>query len=86
MVLMDVGDNVGGGSPGDSTILIAEVLRQQATNALVVLYDPEAVEACVRAGVRREVDLKVGGKTDRQHGDPVLNTRPGASHFRWGLY
>ena len=28
VVLMDVGDNVGGGSPGDSTILLAEILRQ----------------------------------------------------------
>ena len=98
VVLMDVGDNVGGGSPGDSTILIAEVLRQQATNALVVLYDPEAVEACLRAGVRREVDLKVGGKTDQQHGDPVpiqgrvrlisdgLFTETKVRHGGWGDY
>ncbi|MBK9170177.1 MAG: M81 family metallopeptidase [Bryobacterales bacterium] len=69
--LMDVGDNVGGGSPGDSTILLAEVLRQNAPNALVVLYDPEAVAACVHAGVRETVELAVGGKTDRLHGDPV---------------
>ena len=71
VVLMDVGDNVGGGSPADSTILIAEVLRQQASNALVILYAPEAVQACIQAGPRGEVDLRVGGKTDHQHGDPV---------------
>ena len=47
VVLMDVGDNVGAGSPGDSTILFEEVLRQGVRNALVVLYDPSAVERCV---------------------------------------
>src|SRR5262245_41823973 len=71
VVLMDVGDNVGGGSPADSTILIAEVLKQRASNVLVVLYDPDAVQACVQAGVRQDVDLAVGAKTDRRHGSPV---------------
>ncbi len=71
VALMDIGDNVGGGSPGDSTILFAEILRQQVPNALVILYDPEAVNACAAAGVRSTVELRVGGKTDRLHGDPV---------------
>jgi microcystin degradation protein MlrC len=57
VVLMDIGDNVGGGSPGDSTVLFAEVLRQGVPNALVVLYAPEAVRACVAAGVRNTVDI-----------------------------
>ena len=38
---------------------------------LVVLFDPEAVQACVKAGVRSEVRLMVGGKTDDRHGKPV---------------
>jgi microcystin degradation protein MlrC len=71
VVLMDIGDNVGGGSPGDSTILFGELLRQNVPNGLVILYDPESVERCVAAGVRAEVDLRVGGKTDRQHGPPL---------------
>src|SRR5262245_27136845 len=71
VVLMDIGDNVGGGSPGDSTVLFAEVLRQGAPRALAVLYDPEAVSECVLAGVRQRVTLKVGGKTDGRHGEPV---------------
>ncbi len=71
LVLMDVGDNVGAGSPGDSTLLFAEVIRQGARNALVILYDPESVEACVAAGVRQTVALRVGGKTDLLHGAPV---------------
>jgi microcystin degradation protein MlrC len=74
VVLMDIGDNAGGGSPADSTILFAEILRQKARNALVVLYDPESVQACQRAGVRSEVELAVGGKTDTRHGSPVRIT------------
>lgn len=60
LVLMDVGDNVGAGSPADSTILFAEVLRQGMRNAMVVLYDPAAVEQCLAAGIRQPVKLKVG--------------------------
>ncbi|MSV29844.1 MAG: M81 family peptidase [Bryobacterales bacterium] len=58
VVLMDVGDNVGGGSPGDSRVLFDEVLRQGVRNALVILYDPTAVAACVAAGVRSEVAIE----------------------------
>lgn len=72
LVLMDVGDNVGAGSPGDSTILLAEAMRQGARNALVILYDPESVRQCVTAGVSNSVKLEVGGKTDLLHGVPVL--------------
>lgn len=71
VVLMDIGDNVGGGSPGDSTILFEEILRQHVCNALVVLFDPESVAACVAAGVGNEIELAVGGKTGKLHGSPV---------------
>ncbi len=71
VVLMDVGDNVGGGSAADSTILLEEAYRQGVGNMLIVLYDPEAVRACVQAGVGAEVSLKVGAKTDNMHGRPV---------------
>ena len=61
VVLMDVGDNVGGGSPGDSAVLFAELMRQGVRNGLVILYDPEAVQQCVGAGVRGVVELHKGG-------------------------
>lgn len=71
VVLMDVGDNIGGGSPGDSTILLAEARRQGIRSYLQTLYDPEAVAACVAAGVGSDLTLRVGGKTDDMHGSPV---------------
>lgn len=63
VALMDVGDNVGGGSAADSTVLYEECLRQGARNALVVLFAPAAVELCVAAGVRNAVEVTVNGLT-----------------------
>lgn len=60
VVLMDVGDNVGAGSPANSTVLFAEVLRQQVNNALVILHDPAAVAACAAEGIGAAVTLNVG--------------------------
>jgi microcystin degradation protein MlrC len=74
VVLVDTGDNVGGGSAGDSTILLAELLRQGATDTVVWLYSTQEVQQCSRAGQDAEVTLAVGGKVDRLHGDPVTVT------------
>lgn len=71
VALMDIGDNVGAGSPADSTLLFAEVLRQNVSNALVILYDPESAAACLAAGPGQAVCLHVGGKTDSLHGAPL---------------
>ena len=70
-VLVDVGDNLGAGTPGDGTVILAELLKQNAQGGLVLFCDPEAVEAAVEAGVRQRVSMKVGGKADRHHGEPV---------------
>jgi len=71
VVLVDVADNVGGGSPGDGTVLLRELLRQGAKGAVVVIADPEAARMAAAAGIGKIVQAKVGGKTDRLHGDPV---------------
>jgi microcystin degradation protein MlrC len=73
-VLVDTGDNVGGGSAADGTVLLAELLRQGATDGVVCLYDPEAVRQCQAAGAGTELTLTVGGKVDRRHGDPLMLT------------
>ncbi|MEW5979334.1 MAG: M81 family metallopeptidase [Acidobacteriota bacterium] len=98
IVLMDVGDNIGGGSAGDSTILFEEVLNQQVRNALVVLYDPVAVSRCAVVGVGRGIEVDVGGKTDSLHGKPLtirgrvrliadgIFVETEARHGGWGNY
>ena len=68
---MDVGDNIGGGSSADSTHILKVAKEMGVTGYLQSLYDPEAVQACVAAGVGAEIALDVGGKTDSMHGEPV---------------
>ena len=72
VTLMDTGDNVGGGSAGDSTILLAELLKQKAAGWVMAIFDPAAVKQAVSSGVGRRFEFPVGGKTDKMHGDPVM--------------
>jgi microcystin degradation protein MlrC len=74
IVLMDVGDNIGGGSSADSTHIMKVAREMGIEGYLQTLYDPEAVKAMVAAGVGAEISLEVGGKTDEMHGEPVLIT------------
>ncbi len=71
VVLMDVGDNIGGGSPADSTVLLTLARRLGVRSYLQTLYDPQVVAACIAAGVGATVRLRVGAKTDDRHGEPV---------------
>ena len=38
------------------------------------LYDPEAVQACIKAGAGAQVTLDAGAKTDDMHGRPIRVT------------
>ncbi len=62
--LLDIGDNVGGGSTGDSTVLLHLARREKASGVLGTLFDPESVQRCVASGVGTRVNLQVGGKLD----------------------
>jgi microcystin degradation protein MlrC len=74
VVLMDTGDNIGGGSAGDGTTLLGELLRQKATGWVMVISDAEANKKAFEAGVGGAFQQMVGGKTDKMHGDPVRVT------------
>ena len=71
VLLIDLGDNIGGGSAGDGTVLLAELLRQKATGFVVALHAPAAVELAKAAGVGVVLECTVGGSSGRTHGDPV---------------
>lgn len=71
VVLVDTGDNVGGGSAGDGTVILAELLNQGATESVVCLFAPEEVQKCAQAGVGAQISFSVGGKVDQRHGHPV---------------
>ena len=71
VVLADVADNIGGGSPGDGTVLLEELLAQGAKNAVVTIADPEVSRLAKDLGVGAVLEAVVGGKTDGLHGNPV---------------
>ena len=71
VVLMDTGDNIGGGSAGDGTFILAELVKQKAQGWVMVVADAAANKAAFAAGIGGAFDQMVGGKTDKIHGAPV---------------
>lgn len=71
VVIADVWDNPGGGTAGDATVLLEELLARGATDVAVgTIWDPMAVQICMAAGegadilaLRRQV-----GTGNRQSG------------------
>ena len=71
IAFMDTGDNIGGGSSGDGTFILEELVAQKAVGWAMTVFDTAAVAAAYRAGVGGAFDMPVGGKTDNLHGKPV---------------
>jgi microcystin degradation protein MlrC len=71
VALIDLGDNIGGGSSGDSTFILDELLKQKAQGWVVAIADPQAAKAAFQSGVGQTFEGLVGGKTDKLHGAPV---------------
>jgi microcystin degradation protein MlrC len=73
--LLEMGDNVGGGSPGDGTWIAQEWLTHGNGKLLTVIADPAAVQSAMTAGVCHSVTIPVGGKLDpKRHGPPIEDT------------
>jgi microcystin degradation protein MlrC len=70
VVLFDVGDNVGGGSPGDSTHILHAARALGLRDLLQALCDPQVVAQCQAAGIGGRITATVGGKSDHLHGAP----------------
>lgn len=75
IVLADIGDNPGGGAPEDGTIVLKALIEEGLTGGvLALIWDPDAVDKAINAGIGNEVDLDLGGHTDEMHGTPVKVT------------
>jgi microcystin degradation protein MlrC len=70
VLLLDMGDNVGGGSPGDGTLL-AVALHRANIRAFVCLYDPHTVIECDRKGIGATIASTVAGRHDPTLGPPL---------------
>jgi microcystin degradation protein MlrC len=72
IVLADIGDNPGGGTPEDGTIVLKALLKEGLTGGVVALiWDPAAVVKASKAGVGNMVEVSLGGHTDKLHGEPI---------------
>ena len=72
VVIADVWDNPGGGTAGDATVLLAELLAQGATEVAVgTIWDPMAVQICMAAGEGAEIPLRFGAKSAPGTGQPI---------------
>lgn len=73
VVINETNDNPGGGAPGDATHLLRAMLDAQLERAcFAFMNDPEVVLEAVRAGPGAIVDIKLGGKHDELHGEPIV--------------
>ena len=64
VILADVADNPGGGTPGDGTQLLEGLIQQNFSNvAFASIVDPETVSQSIKAGVGSEILVNLGGKT-----------------------
>jgi len=72
IVLADIGDNPGGGTPEDGTIVLKALLEEGLIGGIVALiWDPAAVVKASKAGVGNMVEVNLGGHTDKLHGEPL---------------
>ena len=72
VVIADVWDNPGGGTAGDATIILDELIRRGATDVAVgTIWDPIAVQICFAAGEGAEIMLRFGAKSAPMTGSPI---------------
>lgn len=72
VVINETSDNAGGGSPCDGTHLLRALLAAKPVDAVFVgIKDPDVVRQATDAGIGTTIDIRLGGKTDRLHGDPI---------------
>ena len=63
IVLLDHYDNCASGGTMDTTAVLAEILRQGLEDvAAFAIYDPQAVQQAIAAGVGARVTFSIGGK------------------------
>ncbi|HWB50057.1 MAG TPA: M81 family metallopeptidase [Stellaceae bacterium] len=63
IVLLDHYDNCASGGTMDTTVVLGEILKAGLENAAAfAIYDPDAVQQAIAAGIGARVTLSVGGK------------------------
>lgn len=72
VVIADLWDNPGGGTAGDATVILQELLDRGANDtAIGTIWDPMAVQICMAAGEGAEIPLRFGAKSAPGTGNPI---------------
>lgn len=72
IVVNDTSDNCGAGAPGDGTHVLRAMIAMGIDNAcLSFIVDPEVAKQAHAEGVGATIEVRLGGKTDRLHGEPI---------------
>jgi len=72
VLINEFSDNTGGGAPGDGTHLLRALLVANVRACFSHVFDKETVTQAAAAGVGAVIDVRLGGKTNPMHGDPIL--------------
>ncbi|WEK03620.1 MAG: M81 family metallopeptidase [Candidatus Devosia phytovorans] len=72
VVIADVWDNPGGGTAGDATVILSELIARGVTDVAVgTVWDPIAVQICMAAGEGAQIQLRFGAKSAMHTGSPI---------------
>ena len=72
VVIADGADATNGGSPGDSTCLLREMLAQQIhCPVLLTMVDPDAITALVKTGIGNQITMSIGAGRSRKYHEPL---------------
>lgn len=74
VLLLDVGDNIGGGSSGDSVALLNAARAAGLGSLLTIVADEAAAGAAIAAGVGASLHLRFGAAVQPEVGPPVEAT------------
>jgi microcystin degradation protein MlrC len=72
VVIAEKSDNPGAGAPGDSTHVLAELIKNGVKQACVSsIQDAETARRAVEAGPGKFIDVELGGKLSKLSGEPI---------------
>ena len=72
VLIADIWDNPGGGVAGDSTLLLKKIISMKLKNIAVGnIWDPLAVETCLKAGENKIINLQFGEKINQNRGKSI---------------
>jgi microcystin degradation protein MlrC len=72
VIINEKADNPGGGGPGDGTHLLRAMIEAKLEDACFgFIHDPETVEQAHDAGVGATISVRLGGKKEPLHGEPI---------------